>query len=299
MQKIYRQIRLAASTDIHVLLMGESGTGKELVARSIHNESDRRGGQFMAVNTGAIEPNLISSELFGHAKGAFTGARNGRKGMFEMAHGGTLFLDELSTMDVHTQISLLRVLDNKVITRVGGSRAIKVDVRIIAATNAVPEDEVEAGRFREDLYHRLNVFTIHVPPLRERRSDIRILAERFLKHFSHKFDKSAGGISRETLTLLQEYDWPGNVRELKNTIQRAVLLNNTGTLTPEVLPGRLKREKEGSTDVPLKVGQTLQSAERALISATLKHVSGNKKQAAGILGISRKSLYNKIKKYGI
>lgn len=299
MQKIYRQIRVAASADVHVLLTGESGTGKELVARSIHNESDRREKQFIAVNTGAIESNLISSELFGHVKGAFTGARSSRKGMFEMAHEGTLFLDELSTMDMQTQISLLRVLDNKVITRVGGSRAIKVDVRIIAASNAILESEVEAGRFREDVYHRLNVFTIHIPPLRERRSDIETLANVFSKHFSQSFNKGVSGISPEALTLLRKYDWPGNVRELKNTIQRAVLLNDTDTITPDVLPSRLKRKSDGSPEISVRVGQTLENAERALISETLKHLNGNKKETARMLGISRKSLYNKIRKYNI
>jgi len=299
MQKVYRQIRLSSSADVHVLLTGESGTGKELVARSIHSQSDRSTGEFIAVNTGAIEPNLIASELFGHVKGAFTGARSSRKGMFEMAHGGTLFLDELSTMDEQTQISLLRVLDEKVITKVGGSREIRVDVRITAATNASLEDEVEAGRFREDLYHRLNVFTIHVPSLRERKSDIKVLSEFFLTQFSHKFGKTAKMISKEALKLLREYDWPGNVRELKNSIQRAVLLCDSETITSEVLPDRLKLKPSANDQISLKVGATLADAERALIIATLSHFNGNKKETARALGISRKSLYNKIRKYDI
>jgi DNA-binding NtrC family response regulator len=299
MQKIYRQMNLAASTDIHVLLMGESGTGKELVARSIHDQSDRCSGPFVAVNTGAIEQNLISSELFGHVKGAFTGAGASRKGMFETAHGGTLFLDELSTMDEQTQISLLRVLDNKMITRVGGVRAIPVDVRIIAATNTSLEDEVEAGRFREDLYHRLNVFTVNIPPLRERKTDIKMLTDVFLEHFSQKFNKDIRGIPREALTLLQDYNWPGNVRELKNSIQRAVLLSNDGMLTPEVLPDRLKTRATSIPEIGLKIGVSLAQAERSLIVATLAHLNGNKKETARILGISRKSLYDKIRRHKI
>lgn len=299
MQKVYRQIRLSSSADVHVLLTGESGTGKELVARSIHNQIDRSTGEFIAVNTGAIEPNLISSELFGHVKGAFTGARNSRKGMFEMAHKGTLFLDELSTMDEQTQISLLRVLDDKVITRVGGVKEIRIDVRIIAATNTNLEDEVKAGRFREDLYHRLNVFNIYVPSLRERKSDIKILAEFFLNHFSQKFNRLTEGISVDALKLLREYDWPGNVRELKNSIQRAVLLCETGKISPETLPDRLKPQPATSPEISLKVGEALADAERALIAATLAHLNGNKKETARILGISRKSLYNKIRKYDI
>ncbi len=299
MQKVYGQIRLAASTDIDVLLTGESGTGKELVARSIHRESKRCEGPFIAVNTGAIESNLISSELFGHVRGAFTGARNTRKGMFEMAHGGTLFLDELSTMDEQTQISLLRVLDNKVITRVGGSKPIKVDVRIIAASNAILEQEVESARFREDVYHRLNVFTVHMPPLRKRTSDIKILAAVFVDQFSREFNKNIRGISEEALALLENYAWPGNVRELKNSIQRAVLLAESDMIIPSVLPDRLHRKRDVSTGVALKVGMTLEEAERALIAATLSHVNGNKKKASEILGISRKCMYNKISKYAL
>ncbi|UCD57314.1 MAG: sigma-54-dependent Fis family transcriptional regulator [Candidatus Hydrogenedentota bacterium] len=299
MQKVYKQIRLSASTDIHVLLTGESGTGKELVARSIHNQSDRCDGPFIAVNTGAIEPNLIASELFGHVKGAFTGARRGRKGMFEMAHGGTLFLDELSTMDEQVQISLLRVLDDKVITKVGGLREIKVDVRIIGATNASLEDEVKAGRIREDLYHRLNVFTIHVPSLRERKSDIKVLADFFVKQFSWKFDKMINGISHEALSLMRAYDWPGNIRELKNSIQRAVLLSADDNITPELLPDRLKPDAAANPEISLSVGGTLADAEKAFIAATLAYLNGNKKEAARVLGISRKSIYNKMKKYDL
>ena len=299
MQKVYRQIRLSSSADIHVLLTGESGTGKELVARSIHSQSDRKNEEFMAVNTGAIEPNLISSELFGHVRGAFTGARSSRKGMFEMAHRGTLFLDELSTMDEHTQVSLLRVLDEKVIMRVGGSKEIRVDVRIIAATNANLEDEVKAGRFREDLYHRLNVFTIHVPSLRKRKSDIEGLSEFFMNQFSQKFGKAITGISNEALKLLREYEWPGNVRELKNSIQRAVLLCNSESITPEALPDRLRSKPPSGHEISLRVGETLADAEWKLIAATLAHLKGNKKETAEVLGISRKSLYNKIRRHDI
>ncbi len=299
MKKIYKQIRLSSATDIHVLLMGESGTGKELIARSIHEHSARSQERFIAVNTGAVEPNLISSELFGHVKGAFTGARSTRKGMFEVAHRGTLFLDELSTMDEQIQISLLRVLDDRIITKVGGSKAIKVDVRIIAATNSNIEDEVKHGRFREDLYHRLNVFTINAPSLRERKSDIKMLADFFISHSAQKFDRAVDGITNDALNLLRAYDWPGNVRELKNTIQRAVLLCSGNKITPDVLPDRLKTRSAIGGKMTVNVGKTLAHAEREYIVATLTCLRGNKKETARVLGISRKSLYNKIKRYNI
>jgi transcriptional regulator with PAS, ATPase and Fis domain len=275
-----------------VLIQGESGTGKELVARAIHNLSPRRFMPLVVIHCGALTETLLESELFGHEKGAFTGAQYRKKGKFEVAEGGTVFLDEISDISLKTQTDLLRVLQEKEITRVGGTQAIKVDFRVVAATNKELESLVREGKFRPDLYYRLNVFEITVPPLRERKEDIPLLADYFLKKYSSVMNKRFTGLSRAALDLLLNYDWPGNVRELENAIERALVIGRE----PEVQ----------ATDFPLQLnagqapptGLSLEDIERAHILQVLESCDWNQTRAAKILKIDRVTLYNKIKKYG-
>ena len=301
MQEVYRKILQVAEVDIAVMLLGESGTGKELAARSIHRRSPRADGPFVPVNTGAIAPQLVHSELFGHVKGAFTGAYTSRKGKFELADGGTLFLDEISTMPEETQVALLRGLENRTIQRVGGKRFKRVDVRLICASNEDLLQDMEAGRLRirEDLFHRLNVFVIYLPPLRERIEDIPLLIEEFIQMYNAQFDKQVRGISPEALQALKGYMWPGNVRELKNVIQRAVVLS-TDWITLKELPDRIRPASSDVSDrIEIEVGSSMKEVERIVIERTLQHMGGNKKETAKVLGISRKALYDKIARYGI
>ncbi|GBC80960.1 Transcriptional regulatory protein ZraR [bacterium HR10] len=290
-QRVLEQIRLVAMSDTTVLIRGESGTGKELVARAIHANSPRRYMPIVIVNCGALAEGVIESELFGHEKGAFTGAHYRRKGKFELADGGTLFLDEIGDISLKTQVDLLRVLEEKKIFRVGGNTPIPVDFRLIAATNKDLEALVAEGRFREDLYYRLNVFSITIPPLRERREDIPLLAEHFLKKFAQSMNKPILGISPEALALLERYDWPGNVRELQNAIERAVLVCRGREIRPEDLPLQVN-EARGQP-----VGKTLAEVERQHIQRILQETRWNISQAARLLGIDRVTLYNKIRKY--
>jgi len=301
MRSVIRQIRDAAAVDIPVLITGETGTGKDLVAAAIHRQSNRRDRAYVAVNMGAMAPELIASEVFGHEKGAFTGAADVRPGIFEQASGGTVFLDEIATMDERTQISLLRVLEEKAFRRVGGVKNIGVDVRIIAATNEDLEHNVAEKRFREDLFYRLNVFHISVPPLRERVGAVTVLTDYFLSQFAAMYGKDVERVSHETYKMLRRYPWPGNIRELKNVIQTAVLMVDGKELTPEFIPRRIRDaigsdQKHDDAICSIRVGATLDSVEKELIRMTLSRVGGNKKLAASILGISRRSLYNKIKK---
>jgi len=302
MRAVIRRIMDAAAVDIPVLITGETGTGKDLVAAAIHRRSSRKNKPYIAVNMGAMPRELIASEIFGHERGAYTGAQDARPGIFEQGDGGSVFLDEIATMDEKTQVSLLRVLEEKTLRRVGGSRNIGVDVRIIAATNEELEKIVAEKRFREDLFYRLNVFPIRVPPLRERISAITALANHFLSRFGAVYGKEVERVSPETYRMLRRYPWPGNVRELKNVIQTAVLMVEGKELVPEFIPQRI-REAVGGSEIrreptrSFQVGATLDSLENELIRMTLAHVRGNKKLAASILGISRRALYNKIKKH--
>jgi transcriptional regulator with PAS, ATPase and Fis domain len=304
MRAVLRRIIEAAAVDIPVLITGETGTGKDLVAASIHKRSQRRDKPYVPVNTGAMSKELIASEIFGHEKGAFTGAADARPGIFEQAHGGTVFLDEVATMDEKTQVSLLRVLEEKVFHRVGGTRPIAADVRIIAATNEDLEKNVAEKRFRSDLFYRLNVFHINLPPLRDRPGAVTALTDHFLSHFAAVYGKEIDKVSPETYRLLRRYPWPGNVRELKNVIQSAVLVLDGKEITPEFIPQRIRDVIAGLENrvEPLcsfRFGMTLETVERELVRMTLEHVGGNKQLAARTLGISRRSLYNKIKKHNL
>lgn len=298
MQQVYRKIKEVAGTDIPVLIMGESGTGKEMVAQAIHALSPRRDNTFIAVNTGAIPKELIASELFGHLKGAFTGAIADKKGKFEEANNGTLFLDEIGTMNIAVQISLLRVLETQVIERVGSNRSIGVDVRIIAATNDNLEKMIEDSQFREDLYYRLNVFTIDLPPLRERQGDIAYLANFYRESFNLELGKKVEGITDRAMEALNAYHWPGNVRELRNIILRGVL-TATNQIDLKHLPKNILKPGLAQVNITFKPGIPLSEVEKTMIMETLKAVRGNKLKAANILGISRRSLYNKLEEYDI
>jgi len=298
MQEVYRKIKEVAATDIPVLILGESGTGKELVARAIHNLSPKAKGSFVAVNTGGIPKELIASELFGHLKGAFTGAITDKKGKFEEAHQGTLFLDEISTMSIPVQISLLRVLENSVIERVGSNKPIKVDVRIICASNENLAQLIKEQKFREDLYYRLNVVNIELPPLRKRKQDISHLAKYYRTLFNLELNKNVNSISPEAMGVLKQYSWPGNVREFRNVILRA-MLSAEDAIELSHLPEEIMKGKVGTEIISFRAGTSLSEVEKTMIIQTLSAVNGNKLKAAEILGISRRSLYNKLEDYQI
>jgi DNA-binding NtrC family response regulator len=304
MRAVIRRVMDAAAVDIPVLITGETGTGKDLVAAAIHRRSSRKARPYVAVNMGAITRDLIASEIFGHERGSYTGAQETRQGIFEQADGGTVFLDEIATMDEKTQVSLLRVLEEKTFRRVGGTKNIGADVRVIAATNEDLEKNVAQKRFREDLYYRMNVFQIRVPPLRERISAITALTNHFVSRFGVIYQKEVERVSPETYRMLRRYSWPGNVRELKNVIQTAVLMVDRNELTPEFFPPRIREaaggsENRGVATCSFRLGETLDGVENEFIRMTLAHVGGNKKMAASILGISRRALYNKIKRHQI
>jgi DNA-binding NtrC family response regulator len=300
MHEVYRWIELAATSTAPVLIFGESGTGKELVARTIHDLSNRRSKPFVAINCAAIPETLIESELFGHERGAFTGATERRLGCFELADQGTLFLDEIAEMDNSTQAKLLRVLQEGNFRRVGGKVEIQVDVRVIAATNRVPADAMAQGQLREDLFYRLNVFQIRLPALRERREDIPLLARTFIEEFNRQDNRQVRGVAPDAEKVLERHGWPGNVRELRNVIQRAVVLGGTGLIAVDHLPDSVLRaapeqaRPAGATSiVPIR------EMERDLILRALGDTGGDKRRAAALLGISLKTLYNKLAKYGI
>lgn len=301
MKLIFRRIEEAAAIYVTVLILGESGTGKELVAQSIHKRSERADKPFIPVNTGAISRELVASELFGHQKGAFTGATETKLGRFEQAVGGTIFLDEISSMDETTQVSLLRVLETKKIQRIGGRRFVSTDVRVIAASNEdlINSIKDEEPIIREDLFHRLSVFTITLPPLREREGDIDILAEELLKDACEEFDKNIHGFEQNALHAILDYSWPGNVREMKNVIQRAILISRGKWITLNHLPQRVQTSKKNFENIIIPIGTSLQEVEKMVISKTLAMTKGNKKKAAEILGISRRALYNKMLKLQI
>jgi two-component system, NtrC family, response regulator AtoC len=295
MQKVYDLINRVAKTDATILITGETGTGKELVAQAVHQQSRRHREPFLPVNCGAVAPNLIESELFGHERGSFTGADRVHKGYFERSNRGTLFLDEITEMTADLQVKLLRVLETGTINRIGGTESIKVDVRVIAATNRVPEDAVAEGKLRQDMLYRLSVFPIPLPPLRERREDIELLAEHFLAQLN-KQEGTAKTLGAEALERLQAYDWPGNVRELRNAIQRAYIMAED-EIGPELLPVGTPVAEPNDSGLEIRVGMTVADAERRLILATLHGCGGDKKKAADVLRISLKTLYNRIKEY--
>ncbi|MDY0041524.1 MAG: sigma-54 dependent transcriptional regulator [Desulforhabdus sp.] len=297
MKKIYQFIRQAAVTDIPVLLTGETGTGKDLAAKAIHQLSKRSQKPYTPVHLGALPQDLVAGELFGHEKGAFTGATEKRKGSFELSHQGTVFLDEISTIDERVQISLLRLLETKTLNRIGGSKTIKANIRIIAASNEDLAEAVRRGTFRKDLYYRLEVFQIAMPPLRDRGGDLLLLVDRFLKTYNEEYNKRILGLAPECVAGLQAYDWPGNVREVKNVIHRAVVICSGNVILPEHLPQRVKTGAEASQRIVLPVGTTLAAAEREIIKSTLNAAGGNLRQASRMLGISRGTMYNKIKKH--
>lgn len=301
MQEVYRLIDLAAPTAAPVLITGGSGTGKELVARSLHDLSPRSKGPFVAVNCSAIPETLLESEIFGHEKGAFTGALERRAGCFEMAHGGTLFLDEIAEMTPSTQAKFLRILQEGTLRRLGGKTEMHVDVRVVAATNKDPMKAMKEGTFREDLYYRLNVLTIPLPPLRDRRDDIPLLVQAFIEEFNGKYQKRIRSVGETTQQILLGHAWPGNVRELRNTIERAVITCEGDLITPVHLsPGLVgqARVEETPDSIALLVGTTVEEAEKALILKTLASVGNNKARAAEVLGISLKTLHNKLHRYG-
>ncbi len=292
MRRVLESIITVAPNDTSVLIFGESGTGKELVARAIHNASPRRFMPMVTIHCGALTETLLESELFGHEKGAFTGAQYRKKGKFEVAEGGTVFMDEIADISLKTQTDLLRVLQEKEITRVGGNQTIKVDFRAIAATNRDLAELVKQGTFRPDLYYRLDVFRIDLPPLRERPDDIPLLADHFLRKFSRAMNKQFTGISPASLELLMKYPWPGNVRELENAIERAMVIGHE----PEIQPGDFPLQL--STPPARESSMVLEDVERAHIQRVLEVSGWNQTRAARILGIDRVTLHNKIKKYG-
>ncbi len=309
MQRIYHQIARVAGTAVSVLITGESGTGKELVARTLHDLSRRRKQPFLAVNCGAISPNLIESEVFGHEKGSFTGAERQHRGFFERAHGGTLFLDEITEMPPELQVKLLRVLETGTYMRVGSTTQQSADVRVVAATNRDPERAVAEGQLREDLLYRLNVFPIAMPPLRERLDDVALLADHFLADIGER-EGSPRRLSAAATAKLCAYRWPGNVRELRNAVQRAYVMSDGDVVSDEWLPRDVPVEAGGAPStarahtadlaatITLPLGGSLADTERQLILATLEHFEHQRERTAAALGISLKTLYNRLKEYG-
>jgi len=293
MQRVFELIRTVAETDSTVVIRGESGTGKELIARAIHAQSKRRFHPIVAVNAGSIPESLLESELFGHEKGAFTGAQYRRKGKIELANGGTLFLDEIGDVSPKMQIDLLRVLETKRFTRLGGTQEITSDFRLVCATHKDLEELVATGAFREDLYYRINVFNVRLPPLRDRREDILPLARFFVEKYARAMAKPVLKISPQAEDLLHRYRWPGNVRELENAIERAMVVGSGPAVQPDDLPLRI------GADEPAPAEQSLAALERRHIERVLRDAEGNVTQAAKVLGIDRATLYNKIKRYGI
>jgi DNA-binding NtrC family response regulator len=297
MKAVYEALETLAGSDAPAILAGESGTGKELAARTVHTLSERAKGPFVAVNTAAIPESLTESELFGHVKGAFTGAVATRTGYFEMAHGGTLFLDEISEMPAAVQPKLLRVLEDGLVRSVGGRRESEVDVRVLAATNRNPEAAVKEGRLRSDLFYRLSVFNIELPPLRHRAEDIPLLVHHFVGTFNDRHGTEVDGASEDSLDALESYRWPGNVRELRNVIERAAIVARHGWIEMVHLPPFLRQDTPDKDVVSIPVGSTVAAAERTLILETLKKMDGNKSRAARALGLDVRTIRYKLRDY--
>jgi DNA-binding NtrC family response regulator len=297
-QRIFELVRKVAPTKASVLITGESGVGKELVADALHNLSPRADKPFIKLHCAALAESLLESELFGHEKGSFTGAQARKKGRFELAHEGTLFLDEIGEINQNVQIKILRVLQEKKFERVGGEDSLEVDVRVIAATNRDLKEEIQKGSFREDLYYRLNVVNIHVPPLRERKDDIPLLAQAFLQEFADDNAKAIEGFDPKARAAIYAYHWPGNVRELRNCIESAVVMAASKLISLDDLPPGVRKSADESV-VRIPIGSSISDAERILIRDTLAAQGGNKSRTAEILGIGRKTLYQKIQDYGL
>ena len=297
LSKMMSTIEQVAPTKATVLVTGESGVGKELVADALHSLSDRKDGPFIKVHCASLSANLLESELFGHEKGSFTGAVSQKKGRFELANGGTIFLDEIGEIDANTQVKILRVLQEREFERVGGTETIHVDVRVVAATNRNLEEEVKKGNFREDLYYRLNVVHIEVPPLRERKEDIPLLLNSFLNEFNSENSKNIEGFTPQARKLLCSYSWPGNIRQLRNSIESAVVLARGKLIDVEDLPEQVVSH-ENESKLSIKVGLSLEEAERMFIMSTLDYCGGNKTKASEMLKIGRKTLHRKLEEYG-
>lgn len=298
LNKVKTMIQKAAPTKANVLITGESGVGKELVAKAIHDESPRKDKPFVIVHCAALSETLLESELFGHEKGAFTGAESQTRGKFELADGGTIFLDEIGEINLSTQIKLLRVLQEKNFERVGGEKSISVDIRIVAATNKNLEDEVKKGTFREDLFYRLNVVRIQIPSLRERKDDIPLLMHSFLKEFNIENQKNITGFDNHSKIAMLKYQWPGNIRELRNCVESAVVMCNTNQIGIEDLPSSI-RENSVEKSISIPLGLSMDEAERIIIQENLLNNGGNKSKTAEILGIGRKTLHRKLIDYGL
>lgn len=298
MQKVFSMIKKVAPAKASVLITGESGVGKELVANAIHNLSGRKDKAFIKVHCAALSESLLESELFGHEKGAYTGADSMQKGRFELAHGGTIFLDEIGEINQNVQIKILRVLQEKTFERVGGEKSISVDVRIVAATNKNLEEEVKAGRFREDLYYRLNVVHLKVPSLKERKDDLPLLIDSFIKKFAAENEKEIIGIDSKAKAALLKYDWPGNIRQLQNCIESSVVMSNGKQIKLEDLPLSVS-EYTGQESISIPMGISLEDAEKIIIMQNLSANKGNKSKTADVLGIGRKTLHRKLNEYGL
>jgi two-component system response regulator HydG len=305
-KQVMKHIRLIAPTDMSVIIQGETGTGKEFVANEIHNQSSRKSNPFVAIDCGALPKDLAGSELFGHVKGAFTGALNDKTGSFESANGGTLFLDEIGNLSYENQIKLLRVIQERKIKKIGSTKDIPIDVRLIVATNENLSDAVKQGEFREDLYHRFNEFRIELAPLRERKADIKLFAENFLEKSNRELNKSVEGFEDEVMRRMKDYYWHGNLRELHNVVKRSVLLAQTSFVTMDCLPEEIKSPSyfedlstEDNTTEPANLKSVSKLAERDAIISVLEKTGYNKTKAASVLNIDRKTLYNKMKSYNI
>ncbi|HET9226584.1 MAG TPA: sigma-54 dependent transcriptional regulator [Thermoanaerobaculia bacterium] len=295
MQAVYEMITRVAPTDASVFFIGESGTGKDLAAQTLHIISKRSKAPFMPLNCGAISPTLIESELFGHERGSFTGAARRHKGYFERAHMGTLFLDEITEMPIELQVKLLRVLETGQLNRIGGDQPVEVDVRVIAATNRDPHKAVSEGKMREDLLYRLQVFPIHMPPLRERNEDIELLADHFLSQLNER-QGSSKRFTEDSMERLRSHTWPGNVRELKNVVHRAFIMADQ-EITPRSLPREVGGDSGFQRSLHFQVGSSIEEVEKRLIMATLEAYAGNKRKTADVLGVSLKTLYNRLNQY--
>jgi DNA-binding NtrC family response regulator len=299
MRQLFETVQQVAPSRATVLITGETGTGKELIAKAIHNLSPRKNGAFIAVHAAALPSTLLESEVFGHEKGAFTGAVERRIGRFELADGGTLFLDEVSELEPSIQVKLLRVLEERAFERVGGAKTLQVDVRLVAATNKDLKKLVSEGKFRDDLFYRLSVVTIDLPPLRERRDDIPLLVKAFLDEFGRENSKQVRELTPEALNVLLAYDWPGNVRELRNAIEQMVVLARAERLTVRDMPAAIRGSADLTKINVVRAGMTVEEAERQLIVQALKETNGNRTKAAQKIGISRRTLHRKLKEFGL